>query len=54
VKVERALMRLYPRERWLQVSDVLIFHGRRVCEARRPRCAECAVRDLCPSAHLFL
>ncbi len=54
VKVERALMRLFPRERWLQVSDVLIFHGRRVCEARRPRCAECAVRDLCPSAHLFL
>jgi endonuclease-3 len=54
VKVERALMRLFPRERWLQVSDVLIFHGRRVCEARRPRCGECAVRDLCPSAHLFL
>ena len=54
VKVERALMRLFPRERWLQVSDVLIFHGRRVCDARRPRCAECAVRDLCPSAHLFL
>jgi len=54
VKVERALMRLYPRELWLQVSDVLIFHGRRVCDARRPRCAECAVRDLCPSAHLFL
>ena len=54
VKVERALMRLFPRERWLQVSDVLIFHGRRVCEARRPRCGECAVRDLCPSAHLFV
>jgi endonuclease-3 len=54
VKVERALMRLFPRERWLQVSDVLIFHGRRVCDARRPRCGECAVRDLCPSAHRFL
>ena len=48
VKVERALMRLFPRERWLQVSDVLIFHGRRVCEARRPRCAECAVRGSVP------
>jgi endonuclease III len=34
VKVERVLMRLYPRQRWLQVSDVLIFHGRRVCRAR--------------------
>jgi endonuclease-3 len=54
VKVERALMRLFPRERWLQVSDVLIFHGRRVCEARRPRCGECAVRELCPSAHRFV
>lgn len=49
-KIERVLMRLYPRERWLQVSDVLIFHGRRVCHARSPRCAECAVADLCPSA----
>ena len=42
-KIERVLMQLYPRERWLQVSDVLIFHGRRVCHARSPRCAECAV-----------
>ena len=39
VKVERALMRLYPRERWLQVSDVLIFHGRRVCEPVGPAAA---------------
>ena len=54
VKVERALMRLYPQERWLDVSDVFIFHGRRVCIARRPRCAECAVQALCPSAHLYL
>jgi endonuclease-3 len=49
-KIERVLMQLYPRERWLQVSDVLIFHGRRVCHARSPLCAECAVVDLCPSA----
>jgi endonuclease-3 len=54
VKVERALMRLYPRERWLEVSDVFIFHGRRVCIARRPRCAECAVQALCPSARKYL
>jgi endonuclease III len=52
VKVERALVRLFPRQRWLQVSDVLIFHGRRVCEARRPRCAECAVKDVCPSSRV--
>ncbi len=50
VKVERVLMGLYPRERWLQVSDVLIFHGRRVCKSQNPSCAECAVNDLCPSA----
>ena len=50
VRVERALMRLYPRERWLEVSDVLIFHGRRVCAARRPRCEECSVADTCPSS----
>ena len=49
-KIERVLMQLYPRSRWLQVSDVLIFHGRRVCHARAPRCEECAVTDLCPSA----
>jgi endonuclease-3 len=52
VKIERALMRLYPRGRWLEVSDVLIFHGRRVCIARRPRCEACAVADLCPSSLL--
>jgi len=52
VKVERALMRLFPRERWLQVSDVLIFHGRRVCDARRPRCEACAVNDVCPSSRV--
>lgn len=49
-KIERVLMQLYPRARWLQVSDVLIFHGRRICHARVPRCEECAVNDLCPSA----
>jgi endonuclease-3 len=52
IKVERDLMRLYPRERWLEVSDVLIFHGRRICNARRPRCEDCAVEDVCPSSLL--
>jgi endonuclease-3 len=52
-KIERSLMRTFPRERWLEVSDVFIFHGRRVCEARRPRCEECAVSDLCPSSRLL-
>jgi endonuclease-3 len=52
VNVERDLMRLFPRERWLEVTDVLIFHGRRVCHARVPRCEDCAVNDRCPSSRL--
>jgi endonuclease-3 len=52
VRVERVLMSLYPRERWLEVTDTLIFHGRRVCHSRRPHCADCAVFDLCPSRRL--
>ena len=49
VKIERDLMRLFPRERWLDVADLLIFHGRRVCDARRPDCGGCVVAPLCPS-----
>jgi len=50
VKVERALMPLFPRERWGMLSHLLIFHGRRTCDARKPRCGECALVTLCPSA----
>lgn len=49
-KIERDLMRLFPQERWLEVSDLLIHHGRRTCEARRPRCEDCVVEPLCPSS----
>jgi endonuclease III len=49
-RIERDLMRLFPRERWLQVSDLLIHHGRRTCDARRPRCGDCVVEPLCPSS----
>ena len=49
-KIERDLMRLFPRDRWLDVADLLIFHGRRVCDARRPRCEDCVVEPLCPSS----
>ena len=41
-------MALIPRERWFQFSNTMIFHGRRVCDAKRPRCSECVVADLCP------
>ncbi|MHB1326832.1 MAG: endonuclease III domain-containing protein, partial [Gemmatimonadales bacterium] len=49
-KIERDLMALVPRDRWTVVSHWLIFHGRQVCIARRPRCGECVLASLCPSA----
>jgi endonuclease-3 len=50
VRIEQALMRLFPREQWTMLSHLLIWHGRRVCEARKPRCGECVLADICPSA----
>ncbi len=50
--IERELMELVPREAWTLWAHLLIFHGRQVCPARRPRCASCVVADLCPSAEL--
>lgn len=52
VKVEQDLMRLFQRQHWTLLSHLLIFHGRRVCEARRPKCALCVLRDLCPSSEV--
>jgi endonuclease III len=49
-RIERDLMRLFPPERWLEVSDLLIHHGRRTCHARRPRCEDCVIEPLCPSS----
>ncbi len=47
--VEQAVMALFPPERWTQLSHEIIWHGRRVCHAKRPACAACVIRDLCPS-----
>jgi endonuclease-3 len=52
VKIERDLMRLVPREDWARFPHLLIWHGRRVCIARAPRCPECVVNDLCPSSRV--
>ena len=49
-KIEGDLMAVTPRKEWGRLSDVLIWHGRRVCHARRPRCAECVLADVCPSS----
>jgi endonuclease-3 len=46
-EIERELMSILPRERWIKTTDLLIFHGRRTCDARRPRCGECPVFSLC-------
>ena len=50
VRIERDLMKLFPRERWTLLAHLLIFHGRQVCAARKPRCEECALSRLCPSS----
>jgi len=52
VKVEQDLMLLFPREDWALLSHLLIFHGRQICVARRPKCGECVLVDLCPSARV--
>jgi endonuclease-3 len=49
-RIERDLMRLVPQDRWFDFTYVLIDHGRSICVARKPRCAECPVNELCPSS----
>ena len=51
-KIERDLQRLVPRADWARFPHLLIWHGRRVCIARRPRCEDCVVSDLCPSSRV--
>ena len=50
VKVEQDLMRLFPSERWTMLSHLFIEHGRRICDARRPKCEACFLNDICPSS----
>ena len=53
VKIERDLMRLVPGEDWARFPHLLIWHGRRICHARRPLCEECVLSpDLCPSSRI--
>ena len=52
VKVERELMEIIPQEQWINISHQLVFHGRRICKARRPDCANCNLNDICPSVEL--
>src|SRR4051795_8895562 len=52
VKIEQDLIKLVPREDWGRFPHLLIWHGRRVCDARRPACERCVVADLCPSSRV--
>ena len=54
VKIERDLQRVVPRADWARFPHLLIWHGRRVCDARRPLCEECVLEDLCPSSRVAL
>ena len=51
-KIERDLMALFPQKNWGMVSHLLIWHGRRVCDARKPDCEHCALRKDCPRSGL--
>ena len=53
VKVEQDLMRLVPRQDWLDLSHLMIFHGRAICQSRKPLCQQCTLSKLCPSAFQF-
>ena len=50
VRIERDLMGIVPRDRWLTVTDLFIEHGRETCDAKRPRCEDCPIEELCPSS----
>jgi endonuclease-3 len=52
-KIEKDLMEIVPKADWMRITDLLIFHGRRICTARNPKCAECVLNDFCPSAFIF-
>lgn len=53
VKIEQDLMNLLPKEVWMKMADVLVFHGRRVCMAKKPNCTGCTLNQVCPSAFSF-
>ena len=52
-KIEGDLMKKVPKTHWKRITDLLIFHGRRICAARKPKCGKCILNKLCPSAFTF-
>lgn len=51
-KIEQDLIKIVPSERWTLLAHLLIWHGRRVCDARKPRCEACVISHLCPSSRV--
>jgi endonuclease-3 len=52
-KIEQDLMQLTPKPKWMELTDLLIFHGRQVCKAKKPTCEICVLNKICPSAFTF-
>jgi endonuclease-3 len=52
-KIEQDLMAITPKDKWMPLTDLLIFHGRQVCSAKKPQCAACVLNKICPSAFTF-
>lgn len=52
-KIEADLMQEVPKNQWKRITDLLIFHGRNVCTARKPKCSSCSLSKICPSAFKF-
>jgi len=52
-KIEKDLMKIVPKTHWKRITDLQILHGRRICEARKPKCGICVLNEFCPSAFTF-
>jgi len=52
-KIEQDLMKVIPKDKWMRITDLLIFLGRKVCVAKKPKCAACVLNKICPSAFTF-
>ena len=53
-KIEQDLMQITPKDKWMKLTDLLIFHGRQVCIAKKPKCEICVLNKICPSAFTFV
>lgn len=53
-KIESDLMKIVPKKDWVAIGNLLIWHGRKVCQARKPKCPECSLGELCPSFDVFM